>query len=38
MLNRIDSSLNEEQVKELTDGMKAILKKVNPANIFFQTV
>ncbi|HOV26196.1 MAG TPA: hypothetical protein PK566_07555 [Pseudobacteroides sp.] len=35
MLNRIDSSLNEEQVKELTDGMKAILKKVNPANIFF---
>ncbi|KNY27950.1 hypothetical protein [Pseudobacteroides cellulosolvens] len=35
MLNRIDSSLNEDQVKELTDGMKAILKKVNPANIFF---
>lgn len=35
MLNRIDSSLNEKQVKELTDGMKAILKKVNPANIFF---
>lgn len=35
MLNRIDSSLKEEQVKELTDGMKAILKKVNPANIFF---
>ena len=35
MLNRIDSSLNEEQVKELKDGMKAIIKKVNPSNTFF---
>jgi hypothetical protein len=35
MLNRIDSPLAEEQVKELKDGMKSILKKVNPSNIFF---
>lgn len=35
MLNRIDSPLGEEQVKELKDGMMSILKKVNPSNIFF---
>lgn len=34
-LNRIDSDLKEEQVQELTDGMKAIIQKVNPSNIFF---
>lgn len=34
-LNRIDSDLEEDMVKELTDGMKAIIKKVNPSNVFF---
>ncbi|MCX7749292.1 MAG: hypothetical protein N2645_20730 [Clostridia bacterium] len=35
MLNRIDSSLTEELVRELKDGMKAIIKKVNPSTTFF---
>lgn len=34
-LSPIDSALNEDQVQELTDGMKAIIQKVNPANIFY---
>lgn len=34
-LSRIDSDLDEDRVKELTDGMKAIIKKVNPSNIFY---
>ncbi|MBC2580543.1 hypothetical protein [Clostridium sp. DJ247] len=34
-LNKIDNDLQEEWVKELTDGMKSIIKKTNPANVFF---
>lgn len=35
MLNRIDNELNEDQVEDLKDGMKALLKKMNPSNVFF---
>lgn len=34
-LNKIDNDLQEQWVKELTDGMKMIIKKTNPANVFF---
>lgn len=34
-LNRIDSPLKEEFVEELKDGMKAIIKKLNPSNVFY---
>lgn len=34
-LNKIDNDLQEEWVKELTDTMKLIIKKTNPANVFF---
>ncbi|MFB7816885.1 hypothetical protein ACFC0X_22255 [Paenibacillus chitinolyticus] len=34
-LNRIDQDLEEGWVEELTQGMKTILKKVNPSNVFF---
>lgn len=35
MLNNIDNELNEDQVEDLKDGMKALLKKMNPSNVFF---
>ena len=35
MLNRIDNELDEDQVEDLKDGMKALLKKMNPSNVFF---
>jgi len=31
----IDSELDEESVEELKDGMKAIIKKLNPSNVFY---
>lgn len=34
-LNIIDSPLDEERVGELKDGMKMIIRKTNPANVFF---
>lgn len=33
--SRIDSDLREEWVKELTDGMKSVLRKTNPSNVFY---
>lgn len=35
-LNIIDSFLDEDHVKELKDGMKMIIKKTNPANVFYE--
>lgn len=35
-LNIIDSPLDEERVEELKDGMKNIIKKTNPANVFYE--
>lgn len=35
-LNVIDSPLDEERVGELKDGMKMIIKKTNPANVFYE--
>ncbi len=35
MLNRIDNQLDEDQVEDLKDAMKALLKKMNPSNVFF---
>jgi hypothetical protein len=35
-LNIIDSPLDEERVVELKDGMMAIIRKTNPANVFFE--
>nr|WP_207717110.1 hypothetical protein [Clostridium beijerinckii] len=35
-LNIIDSPLDEERVGELKDGMKMIIKKTNPANVFYE--
>lgn len=35
MLNRVDQDLKDEWVKELTDGMKAMLKRMNPAYVFY---
>ena len=35
-LNIIDSPLDEERVEELKDGMKMIIKKTNPANVFYE--
>ncbi|MBW6410329.1 hypothetical protein [Clostridium weizhouense] len=35
-LNIIDSPLNEENVGKLKDGMKVIIKKTNPANVFYE--
>lgn len=35
-LNIIDNPLNEERVEELKDGMKIVIKKTNPANIFYE--
>ncbi|GAB6088109.1 hypothetical protein [Alkaliphilus crotonatoxidans] len=34
-LNPIDEDLDEDGVKELTKGMKNIIKRVNPANVFY---
>lgn len=34
-LNIIDSPLDEEHVKELTDGMKAVIRKLNPTYVFY---
>ncbi|AOR25101.1 hypothetical protein [Clostridium taeniosporum] len=35
-LNIIDSPLDEEHVEELKNGMKMIIKKTNPANVFYE--
>ncbi|EKQ50993.1 MULTISPECIES: hypothetical protein [unclassified Clostridium] len=35
-LNIIASPLDEERVEELKDGMKMIIKKTNPANVFYE--
>lgn len=35
-LNIIDSPLDEEHVGKLKDGMKVIIKKTNPANVFYE--
>lgn len=35
-LNIIDSPLSEDNVCELKDGMKMIIKKTNPANVFYE--
>ena len=35
-LNYIDSPLDEERVLELKDGMKMIIRKTNPANVFYE--
>ncbi|BCZ45487.1 hypothetical protein psyc5s11_15540 [Clostridium gelidum] len=35
-LNIIDSPLDEERVEELKDGMKTIIKRTNPANVFYE--
>lgn len=35
MLNRIDNDLTEDQVEDLKDGMKALLTKLNPSNVFY---
>lgn len=35
-LNVIDSPLDEERVGELKDGMKMIIRKTNPANVFYE--
>lgn len=35
-LNIIDSPLDEERVGELKDGMKMIIKKTNPVNVFYE--
>ena len=32
----IDSPLDEERVEELKDGMKMIIRKTNPANVFYE--
>ena len=35
-LNVIDSPLSEDRVEELKDGMKMIIRKTNPANVFYE--
>ncbi|MCY6355720.1 hypothetical protein [Clostridium sp. ZS2-4] len=35
-LNIIDSPLDEERVEELKDGMKMIIRKTNPSNVFYE--
>ena len=35
-LNIIDSPLSDDYVCELKDGMKMIIKKTNPANVFYE--
>lgn len=35
-LNIIDSPLDEERVEELKDGMRNMIKKTNPANVFYE--
>ncbi|WP_160690546.1 hypothetical protein [Clostridium sp. C2-6-12] len=35
-LKIINSPLDEEHVKKLKDGMKVIIKKTNPANVFYE--
>ncbi|MBY6915840.1 hypothetical protein FDB42_16130 [Clostridium botulinum] len=35
-LNIIDSPLDESSVEELKNGMKMIIKKTNPANVFYE--
>lgn len=35
-LKRINSPLDEEHVEKLKDGMKVIIKKTNPANVFYE--
>lgn len=34
-LNRVDQELQDEWVERLTSGMKAMLKKMSPANVFY---
>lgn len=34
-LNIIDSPLDEDHVEELKDGMKNVIRKVNPSNVFY---
>ncbi|OXM85379.1 hypothetical protein [Paenibacillus rigui] len=34
-LTRIDQELDDESVEELTDGMKAMMKRANPSNVFY---
>lgn len=34
-LNRIDQELKEDMVEELTKGMKSIVRKMNPSNVFY---
>lgn len=35
-LNIIDSPLDEDSVEELKDGMKTIIRKTNPSNVFYE--
>ena len=35
-LNVIDSPLSEDKVEELKNGMKMIIRKTNPANVFYE--
>ncbi|MBW6409684.1 hypothetical protein [Clostridium weizhouense] len=35
-LNFIDSPLDEEHVEELKNGMKMVIRKTNPANVFYE--
>lgn len=35
-LNLIDNPLDEERIEELKDGMKILIKKSNPANVFYE--
>ncbi|MDI9208233.1 hypothetical protein MT361_06660 [Clostridium butyricum] len=35
-LNIIDSPLSEDKVEELKNGMKMIIRKTNPANVFYE--
>ncbi|OOM11689.1 hypothetical protein [Clostridium saccharobutylicum] len=35
-LKIIDSPLDEEHVEKLKDGMKVVIKKTNPANLFYE--
>ncbi|MED1722887.1 hypothetical protein [Brevibacillus parabrevis] len=34
-MSRIDQDLQDQWVKQLTAGMKAAIKKANPANVFY---
>ncbi|MGM1021579.1 MAG: hypothetical protein ACQEXV_13735 [Bacillota bacterium] len=35
-LNRVDQALQDEWVEQLTSGMKAIMKNMNPAHVFYE--